>query len=205
MSDTTELKGKSVEAAPAAAGGTAKSATGAEASASQARNRAVVILLYALLAASAAMALLCYAGDVVPDSLSAIAPVPFGVFYVIFVIYRAVMIRRRRYPMPKGVFQVGMGALFLVLLISFSPASVRGAAQDTSSLKPLKEMLRHADPSVRALACDAFGVLSPADRADALETLRAVAKSDRNAAVRGRAEAALARAGIAAGSDSPAP
>ena len=160
------------------------------------RGKAMVILLYSLLLLSAVLSLVSYASSAVPDSIRQVVPVSFAVFYVIFVIYRAVLIRRRRYPMPKGVFQVGMGALFLVLLFNFSFQQKSASDSDTRPLKPLKELLRHEDPSVRALACDAFGTLSKADQAAAMDDLKKLL-NDRNAAVRSHADKALKRSGEA--------
>lgn len=83
---------------------------------------------------------------------------PIGVFTVFMLAYavdRALLVRRRRYPVGKAVFQVAFGSLFALMLL---PSTIRDyqhhrEAQPTG----MARLVRHPDPDVRASAVFAFG------------------------------------------------
>ena len=155
------------------------------------KPKGIVILLYFLLMVSAAVALLSFSSQLLPDSARLVGPIAFAAFYAIFVIYRIVMIRRRRYPVTKAVFQIGLGVIFLMVLFS-----VRPQAPGNAPLKPAAELLRHADPSVRALACDVLTAQGGASLHAAVGELQKL-QSDSHPEVREHAAKALAKANAA--------
>jgi hypothetical protein len=110
---------------------------------------AVAALLYGLLVASAALAL--WAQQVpgaLPGWLEGSVPWIFLAFTVAFSLYRVALVRARRYPASKALFQIGTAILFFMLLLPRSQP--RGGEVDE-----LSRLLRHGDPAVRALAAEA--------------------------------------------------
>ncbi len=138
---------------------------------------------------SAVVALLGFSSSLLPESARLVGPAAFAAFYAIFVIYRVVMIRRRRYPVTKAVFQIGLGAIFLMVLFSVRPQDAANAP-----LKPASELLRHVDPSVRALACDALAAQGGESLQQASGELKKLLE-DSHPDVRTHARKALDRAG----------
>jgi|GEM_PF-1068860 len=154
------------------------------------RRRApgLAIALYCLLAISAAVALLGRSSQIVPEMARVAAPIAFAAFFVLFAVYRFALIRARRYSPGKAFVQLGIGSLFLLML---APGVLQtNAAQ--APLEPVERMLRHSDPSVRALACDAFLLLPDDEAQRALPALKALDK-DPHPAVRERARRAQER------------
>lgn len=184
-SDSTEPRGAS-ETVPAA-----------QVKPPREKPKGIVILLYLLLMVSAAVALLGFSSQLLPDSARLVGPIAFAAFYAIFVTYRIVMIRRRRYPVTKAVFQIGLGVIFLMLLFSVRPQDAADAP-----LKPAAELLRHVDPSVRALACDVLAAQGGAPLDQAAGELKKLLE-DSHPEVRAHAAKALAKAGAASGPDAP--
>ena len=110
---------------------------------------AVVGILYGLLVASAALSLwVQQVPDAVPRWLASSVPWLFLAFTVAFSAYRVALVRARRYPASKALFQMGTAILFFMLLLP--RAQVRGGEADD-----LGRLLRHGDPAVRALAAEA--------------------------------------------------
>jgi hypothetical protein len=128
--------------------------------------------------------------DLLPATVRLGAPIAFGAFLALFAVYRLALVRARRYPAGKGLVQIGVGAIFLMLLMP-------GAAREfeASGSRPLAAMLVHPDPAVRALACEVaafrpdarrYAVAlaarledpSPQVRLQALASLRRLAGSD---------------------------
>jgi hypothetical protein len=76
--------------------------------------------LYALLVASALLTF--WAGgsiggrQLAPGQARA-APILFGIFLVVFAVYRLALVRAKKYPAATGLFQIGLGALVWVLLL----------------------------------------------------------------------------------------
>jgi hypothetical protein len=104
--------------------------------------------LYALLVASAALALwVSQVPEAVPPALSAAVPWIFLAFVAAFAAYRLALVRARRYPASKALFQIGTAVLFFMLLL---PRARVATEQDA-----LGRLLRHGDPAVRALAAEA--------------------------------------------------
>ena len=154
------------------------------------RRRApgLAIALYCLLALSAAVALLGRGSQIVPEMARVVAPIAFASFFVLFAVYRFALIRARRYSPGKAFVQLGIGSLFLLMLAP----GVWQPRPSQAPLEPVERMLSHSDPSVRALACDAF-LLLPGDEAQkALPALKALDK-DPHPAVRERARRAIER------------
>src|SRR5205085_1217463 len=45
------------------------------------------------------------------------APILFGIFLIVFAVYRLALVRAKKYPAATGLFQIGLGALVWVLLL----------------------------------------------------------------------------------------
>jgi len=152
--------------------------------------------LYALLVLSALFTFWAggdIAGKALPRWAQSVAPTIFGLFLVVFAVYRFALVRARRYPAATGLFQVGLGALIWVLLLPGTRQKIappRGGDE-------VGALLSAADPRVRALAAEVAGYRRDGARyAPALiDKLR-----DADAHVRERAHASLVRlAGTDAG------
>jgi len=103
--------------------------------------------LFALLVASAALALwVSQVPEAVPEALAAASPWVFLLFVTTFAIYRLALVRARRYPASKALFQIGTAVLFFMLLLP--RARVAGDPDE------LGRLLRHGDPAVRSLAAE---------------------------------------------------
>ncbi|HCF59010.1 MAG TPA: hypothetical protein DFS52_13590 [Myxococcales bacterium] len=115
------------------------------------RTPVLALVLYAMLAIAAAGAFLASTRPgVLAPGVRLGATLAFGAFVLLFAVYRFALVRARRYPAGKAFFQVGVGVLFLMLLLP----GVAGRPE-ASRLRPLEALLIDADPSVRALACEA--------------------------------------------------
>src|ERR1700722_15472832 len=80
-------------------------------------GRGLGVLLYLLLGVAAAMALLGagnHLGGVAVDRLGAGA---FGLFLLVFAVYRFMLVRAERYSLGKALYQMGAGGLLLILLV----------------------------------------------------------------------------------------
>lgn len=145
---------------------------------------AVAALLYGLLVASAALAL--WAQQVpgaLPGWLEGAVPWLFLAFTVAFSLYRVALVRARRYPASKALFQMGTAILFFMLLLP--RAQLRdGQADDLSRL------LRHGDPGVRALASEMVRYRAGGEAYAHLLTERL---DDKDARVRAEAHRSLVR------------
>lgn len=146
------------------------------------------IALYCLLALSATVALLGRNSHFLPELARIAAPIAFAAFFVLFAIYRFALVRARRYSPGKAFVQLGIGSLFLLML---APGVMHQRAEAVP-LEPVARMLHHADPSVRALACDAFLLLPASEANAALPELQALI-SDPHPGVRARARRAIER------------
>jgi hypothetical protein len=76
--------------------------------------------LYALLVASALLTF--WAGGSIGGRQLGVrearaAPILFGIFLVVFAVYRLALVRAKKYPAATGLFQIGLGALVWVLLL----------------------------------------------------------------------------------------
>jgi len=76
--------------------------------------------LYALLVASALLTF--WAGGSIGGRQLGVrearaAPILFGIFLVVFAVYRLALVRAKKYPAATGLFQIGLGALLWVLLL----------------------------------------------------------------------------------------
>ncbi len=110
--------------------------------------RSLRLLLYALLVLSAGLSLFASSGR---STLLAAAPMAFGVFLVLFAIYRIALVSQRRYPLRAAFLQIAVGAAVWVLLLpghrlSFSRPSMGD---------DLPALAHSLDPRVRALAMEA--------------------------------------------------
>lgn len=147
--------------------------------------------LYVLLVLSAVLAF--WAGGELfgrspPRWAPSLAPTIFGVFLVVFSIYRLALVRARRYPVAPGLFQIGLGALLWVLLLP----GVRETLSRPQAMQgdTLPALLSSSDPRVRAAATELAGLREGGQRyaQDLLDRL-----DDRDAAVRAAARKSLAR------------
>ena len=119
--------------------------------------------LYGLLALSALFTFFA-GGDVfgtrLPGWTQVAAPALFGIFLVVFAVYRVALIRGGRYPAAVGLFQIGLGALIWVLLLpgTRSRISESGQSDDVAAL------MTASDPRVRALAAEVAGTRADGSR-----------------------------------------
>ena len=143
--------------------------------------------LYVLLVASALLTF--WAGGEIgwrelPRWAAAAAPVLFGVFLLVFAVYRLALVRAKKYPAAMGLFQIGLGALVWVLLL---PGTRQGIGREPGD--DVQVLMRSSDPRVRALAAEVAGYrANPRHAADLVERL-----DDGDPAVRAAAHAALIR------------
>lgn len=108
--------------------------------------------LYGLLTISAVVGLIGNTRpDLVPSWLHRAAPYAFAAFLLLFAVLRIRAIRAKRYPFGGAFLQIAIGVLFLTLLFSGRPVYPRAGVRQ---LKPIESLLAHAEPSVRALACE---------------------------------------------------
>jgi HEAT repeat protein len=155
-------------------------------------------LLYVLLAAAAALTFVAGedGGRKLPPWMLNAAPTVFGIFLVVFAVYRLRMMAAKRYPALLGFFQIGLAALVWVLLLPSQRHKIAAGAGDDVQI-----LFASTDPHVRAVAAEVAGYRGdPQKYAHGLLDLLA----DENAYVRQQARAALARmagADPAAGAD----
>ena len=147
--------------------------------------------LYALLVLSAVLAF--WAGGELfgrspPHWAPSIAPSIFGVFLVVFSIYRIALVRARRYPVAPGLFQIGLGALLWVLLLPGVRETLSRPQEMQGDTVPA--LLASGDPRVRAAAAELAGLREGGQRYAQVLLDRL---DDRDAAVRAAARKSLAR------------
>lgn len=112
--------------------------------------------LYALLVLSAGFTFWAggeVAGRALPRWTQVVAPTLFGLFLVIFAVYRLTLVRARRYPAAIGFFQVGLGALIWVLLLPGTRQKIAPPPMGDE----LPVLLQSNDWRVRALAAEVAG------------------------------------------------
>jgi hypothetical protein len=127
-------------------------------------------------------------GRRVPHWAVSAAPTLFGIFLAVFSVYRIALVRARRYPAATGLFQIGLGALVVVLLL---PGVRQGLLRPPAGEgDAVPELISSPDPRVRALAAEVAGERSGGERYAAL-LLRSL--DDPDEAVRASARAALTR------------
>lgn len=145
--------------------------------------------LYGLLVLSALFAFWA-GGDIggkrLPGWTQVAAPALFGVFLVVFAVYRVALMRARRYPAAVGLFQIGLGALIWVLLLP----GTRMRIAEPGPQDEVAALMTSSDPRVRALAAEVAGTRPDGSRfaADLLDRL-----SDGDARVRDQARKSLVR------------
>lgn len=139
------------------------------------------IVLYALLVASAGVALYVQRAPNVDPTLARIAPWLFLVFGLGFAIYRVALVAARRYSPFKAFIQIFLAALFFLLLLL--PSVQAGAVVKSDSL------LGHQDARVRAQAAELSGWRNDQSSGKALVG----ALSDSDPAVRQAAHDALVK------------
>ena len=155
----------------------------------------LTLLLYVLLAGSAAAALWVQSGAAgAPDEARKAAAWVFLVFAVGFGVYRLALVAAKKYSAGKAFFQLGVAALFcMVLFLNRVEQPARAGAGGAgpaaaASLDDVAGLLSDPNPTVRALAAEVV----PA-RADASRWAPALARAlrDTDARVRERAHHAL--------------
>ncbi len=123
--------------------------------------RSLRFLLYALLALSVAFSLfVSTAQGGVHPALLVLAPAAFGVFLVLFAVYRVALVSQRRYSLRKAFVQIALGAVLWVLLL---PGHRLGFSSETGG-DDLPALARSLDPRVRALSVEAARARPAASR-----------------------------------------
>jgi energy-coupling factor transporter transmembrane protein EcfT len=160
--------------------------------------------LYALLVLSAFLTFWSggeIAGMTLPRWARSAAPVLFGIFLVVFSVYRLALMRAKKYPAATGFFQIGLGALIWVMLLP----GTRQAIVPPEPTDEVRALMSAPDPRVRALAAEVAGTRPDGTRyaAQLIERL-----ADPDVRVQRAARAALVRlAGgvdLGAGREGPA-
>src|SRR5438309_2623235 len=111
--------------------------------------------LYALLVASALLTFWAggsIGGRELGSRVASAAPILFGIFLIVFAVYRLALVRAKKYPAATGLFQIGLGALVWVLLLPGSRQDIQREPSDD-----VQALLRSPDPRVRALAAEVAG------------------------------------------------
>lgn len=78
----------------------------------------------------------------------------FGIFLLMYVADRLWLLRHRRYPSGRALYQIALGIVFLLLLLPSSIREYRTVVQARRSSDVLVELFGHRDARVRALACE---------------------------------------------------
>jgi hypothetical protein len=143
------------------------------------------IVLYALLVASAGVALYVQRAADVDPTLARVAPWLFLVFGLGFSVYRVALVAVRRYSPFKAFIQIFLAALFFLLLLL---PGVQTAPRSDS-------LLRHPDARVRAMSAELSGWRNDVSAAKSLVG----ALTDSDPAVRQAAHDALVK--LNAGAD----
>lgn len=123
-------------------------------------------LLYALLGASAVVALWSQRAADAPPAVAQVAPWLFLGFVVGFAIYRSALVAVRRYSPFKAFVQVSIAALFFMLLL-LPNVQVRPSGEGGQPL------LQHGDARVRANAAEVLGYRHAVDSAPEVRALLA--------------------------------
>ncbi|MFZ5442689.1 MAG: hypothetical protein ACOZQL_21950 [Myxococcota bacterium] len=139
------------------------------------------VALYAVLVASAGLALYAQRAPNVDPLIARVAPWLFLVFAVGFAVYRVALVVARRYSPFKAFIQILLATLFFLLLL-FPRVQQQTAGFEGS-------LLGHGDARVRALAAEVAGWRGELPRAPALVSLL----GDQSAEVRDAAHAALVK------------
>jgi hypothetical protein len=155
------------------------------------RPRPLRIALYVLLVLSAASAMFleeALAGAVARGAISPLwlftAIGVYGLFYVVYVVDRLLLVKWRRYPAGKAFFQIAFG---LVLGLVLLPSTIRDyAARPTG----IERLLAHGDPDVRLVAVEALYLRGPTPEHVALALER---RNDRDSRVSQAARRVLSR------------
>lgn len=115
--------------------------------------------LYVLLVASALLSFWAGGelfGHAPPSWSHSLAPALFGIFLVVFSVYRLALVRARRYPAATGLFQIGLGALVWALLLPGVRQNLARGAPGQED--PVPELLASGDARVRAAAAELAGL-----------------------------------------------
>ena len=140
---------------------------------------AIAGALYLLLVGSAALALWTrqFPGEL-PRTLELAAPWVFLLFVACFALYRLSLVRAKKYPAFKALFQIGAALLFFTLLL---PAARKGFDPPAD---PLEALMQDPSPRVRALAAEVARY-----RPDGVRYRRELVQSLRDPDINVRAEA----------------
>ncbi len=113
----------------------------------------LTLLLYALLVASAAVALWAQRAPAdVPLAAARSAPWVFLIFAIGFAAYRFALVAVKRYSAFKAFFQVAITAVFFLLLLPGGP--VTPAVSTPNAVGDMMGLLADPDARVRALAAE---------------------------------------------------
>jgi len=83
------------------------------------------------------------------------APILFGIFLIVFAVYRLALVRAKKYPAATGLFQIGLGALVWVLLLPGSRE--RLAAPPEAARDDVVVFLSSPQAQLRHLAAELAG------------------------------------------------
>lgn len=107
-------------------------------------------VLYLLLVGSAVLALwVRQVPGALPPYLEVAAPWVFLVFAGCFAVYRFALVRARKYPAFKALFQIAAAAIFFLLLLPGSRRTYQDPDRDA-----LMELMRDQSAEVRAVAAE---------------------------------------------------
>lgn len=116
-----------------------------------------------------------------PRALLLLPSIVFGVFLVLFAVYRFILARAGRYHPGRAFMQVGLAALVLTFLVPTNLEWYDEVAASSVDRVDLRPLLAHAEPAVRAAACEAAAARG---RDPARDVAQLLAKNDPDPRVR---------------------
>lgn len=144
------------------------------------------IVLYVLTLVTAAAALFLEPALQGAVQRGALAPIwlftpvgIYGVFFLVYAVDRAMLVRRSQYPAGRALFQVVFGIVFGLLLLP----STLGTWNSEAPEGPAR-LMAHRNPQIRLVTVEALGFRG---RSPARAQLLSQRLADTNADVRGRA------------------
>lgn len=109
------------------------------------------------------------------------APAAFTIFVGAYAVDRYFQVAKNGYPFARAAFQVGLAAIFLILLWPQHAAELRELRAARRGGNVLTRLLEHRDDDIRAAGCELAGLRR---ELDAFEVTTRMANEDKSATVR---------------------
>ena len=126
------------------------------------QGQVIRVIVYVMLVVSAGVAVLLgdslwnlWRGGHLPVWAPLLAPGAFTAFVAVYTIDRCLLVRRRRYPLGRALFQVAFALVFLTLLLPQQALELRQVKHqpNVGDKHAALLLLDHTDPEVRAATC----------------------------------------------------